>query len=551
MSNQLPTLELLQHWLDTGEDEHLEFKEARTQIDSDKLTRYCVAMANERGRHIVLGVTDKRPRRVVGTQVGRNLSSLKRDLSQRVRLNIDATAIEHPDGRVVVVTVPSRPIGTPMEYRGAYWMRRGEELVAMPPEVLKQIFDEAQPDFSAEICGAATLADLDDTAIERLRALWLASSGNQALATLDVPQLLEDAELTVDGRVTYAALILLGSHKGLGRHLAQAETIFEYRSSDGSVAYQQREEYRQGFLLYIDELWKHINLRNEVHFFQEGLFRRKVSMFNEATVREALLNALAHRDYRLAGSIFVRQYPKRLEIISPGGFPPGITADNLLWKQSPRNRRVAEVMAKCDLVERSGQGADLMFSTCIRESKPLPDYSASDAYEVHLSLCGEVQDEQFLRYLERIGAETLGHFNANDFLLLDAIHREIVIPKLSRERIPEMLRLGVIERKRRGRGAKYLLAEKFYQMTNKRGVYTQKRGLDTEQNKALLLEHIKRNAAEGSPGSDLRDVLPGLDDRQVQYLLTALKQEGLIRRIGETSAARWYPGQLDENQGSD
>lgn len=547
MSNQLPTLELLEHWFDTGEDEHLEFKEARTQIDSDKLTRYCVAMANERGGHIVLGVTDKRPRRVVGTQVGRDLSSLKRDLSQRIRLNIDATAIEHPDGRVVVVTVPSRPIGTPMEYKGAYWMRRGEELVAMPPEVLQRIFAEAQPDFSAEICAAARLSDLDEAAIERLRALWLASSGNQALAGLSAPQLLEDAELTVDGQVTYAALIMLGSRKGLGRHLAQAEIIFEYRSTASSVAYQQREEYRQGFLLYIDELWQRINLRNEVHFFQEGLFRREVSMFNEATVREALLNALAHRDYRLGGSTFVRQYPKRLEIVSPGGFPPGITPENLLWKQSPRNRRVAEVMAKCDLVERSGQGADLMFSTCIRESKPLPDYVASDAYEVHLVLSGEVQDERFLRYLERVGAETLAHFSSDDFLLLDAIHREITIPERIRERVPELLRLGVIESKGRGRGARYLLAERFYQLSNQRGAYTRKKGLDTEHNKALLLEHIKRNAAEGSPGRDLREVLPALLDRQVQHLLTLLKNEGLIHRVGETSASLWFPGELEDN----
>jgi hypothetical protein len=89
------------------------------------------------------------------------------------------------------------------------------------------------------------LADIDESAIERLNSLWMASSKNTQLASLGRAQLLEDAELTLDGEITYAALILLGSRKGLGRHLAQAETIFEYRSSDASIPAQQRQEYRE------------------------------------------------------------------------------------------------------------------------------------------------------------------------------------------------------------------------------------------------------------------------------------------------------------------
>ncbi|MCK4303760.1 MAG: putative DNA binding domain-containing protein [Candidatus Eisenbacteria sp.] len=542
-----PTLEQLQRWLIDAEDERLEFKEAKTQFDSDRLTKYCVALANEGGGHIVLGVTDKQPRVVVGTKAFENLSSLKRDQSQRVRLRIDAIALDHADGRVVVVTVPPRPIGTPIEYRGAYWMRRGEDLVAMSAEVLGPIFDEGQPDYSAQICPAAALADVDEAAIERLRSLWMASSKNTQLASLDRVQLLEDTGLTIDGEITYAALILLGTQKGLGRHLAQAETIFEYRSSDGSIPAQQRQEFRKGFLLYLDELWALINLRNEVHQFQDGLFRRSVHTFNERAVREALLNALAHRDYRMGGSIFVRQYPKRLEIVSPGGFPLGITAENLLWKQAPRNRRVAEVMGRCDLVERSGQGADLMFSTCIQESKALPDFSASDDYEVSLVLSGEVQDEQFLRYLERVGAETLAHFNSGDFLLLDAIHRELPISDRLRGRLPKLLELGIIER--RARRGSYLLSERFYQLSGRSGAYARRKGLDRETNKALLLKHIKRNKAEGSPFGDLQDVLPAQSRPQVQRLLAELKREGKASTKGKTRAARWYPGATEPKEG--
>jgi len=337
---------------------------------------------------------------------------------------------------------------------------------------------------------------------------------------------------------------MLGTPNGLGRHLAQAETVFEYRSSEGSVSYQQREEFRRGFLLYLDELWSLINLRNEVHVYQDGLFRRQVSTFNEAAVREAMLNALAHRDYRLGGSVFVRQYPKRLDIVSPGGFPPGVTAENLLWRQAPRNRRIAEVMAKCDLVERSGQGANLIFEACIQEGKALPDYSDSDDYQVAIVLRGEVQDESFLSFLERVGAETLARFTTDDFLLLDAVHREAPIRERLRGQIPTLLDLGVIESKGRGRGTKYLLSERFYRFAGKPGAYTRKKGLDRETNKTLLLRHIERNKSFGSPLRDLQEVLPSLSKKQIQHLLNEMKGEGRVHVRGRTRAALWYPSSL-------
>ena len=263
------------------------------------------------------------------------------------------------------------------------------------------------------------------------------------------------------------------------------------------------------------------------------------------------MNALAHRDYRMSGSVFVRQYPKRLEIVSPGGFPPGITPENIVWKQAPRNRRVADVMAKCDLVERSGQGADLMFSTCVKESKPLPNYGASDAYEVHLVMSGEVQDDRFLHYLERVGSETLASFNSDDFLLLDAIHRELAIPDRLGPRLSPLLDLGVIESKGRGRGTRYLLSERFYQLSGNRGTYTRHKGLGKETNKALLLEHIRRSKDEGSPLRDLQEVLPAQSRKHIQYLLGEMKKAGLAHVLGKKRGARWFPGPAREQEGGE
>ena len=227
------TLQQLLELLDSKEDEHLEFKEANSHYDFEKLVKYCAALANEGGGRIILGVSDKRPRRVVGTQAFDVLERTKAGLVERLRLRIDADTIVHPDGRVVVFEVPSRPVGLPIQYKGAYWMRGGEDLVPMTPDMLQRIFAETQADFSAEVCPEATLGDLAPQAIERFRLKW--AKKRPELRELSTERLLEDAELILEGRVTFAALILMGTHRGLGRHLGQAEVVFEYRSDDASI----------------------------------------------------------------------------------------------------------------------------------------------------------------------------------------------------------------------------------------------------------------------------------------------------------------------------
>lgn len=531
-------LEQLSTWMKSSEDEHLEFKEAKKHFDFEKLVRYCVALANEGGGKIILGVSDKKPRKVVGTRAFSNIERTKAGLIERLHLRIEIDILDHKNGRVLVFSVPSRPIGMPVQYKGAYWMRGGQDLIPMTPDVLRKIFTESEPDFSAEICSKAAIKDLHPDAIEMFRKMWRRRSGNKALDHLSHVQLLRDAELIIDGGVTYAALILLGTRNALGKYLAQAEVIFEYRSGESSISYQQRREYREGFLLFHDDIWNTINLRNDRYHYQQGLFIWDIPAFNETVIREAILNAISHREYRLSGSVFVRQFPTRMEIISPGGFPPGITPENILLRQAPRNRRIAEAFAKCGLVERSGQGADRMFEACVKESKRPPDYSFSDDYQVSLFLNGQVQDPLFLRFLEESGKITQVSFNTTDLLVLDFINREQSIPDWGRDRLPVLRKLGVIEKL----GRKHILSRRFYSFVGKKGIYTRKRGLDRETNKALLLKHIINNKQVGSRLQELMDVLPSLSRRQVQNLLGEMKREGSISLTGQTRAARWYPG---------
>jgi ATP-dependent DNA helicase RecG len=540
--------QLLREWIDSKEGEHFEFKQAKNRYDFDELVQYCVALANEGGGKVLLGVTDKRPRQIVGSQAFDQPERTRSGLIDRLRLRIDFDEIATPAGRVLAFHVPPRPVGTPIEDKGIYWVRDADRLVPMPADRLRQAFAESGRDFTAEVCPDASLSDLDPAAVADFRRRWIAKSGNAALARLSDEQLLADAEALDQGRPTYAALVLFGTRAVLGRRLAQAEVTFEYRSSDASGPAQARKEYRQGFFSYYDDLWNTINLRNDLQHYQDGLFVLDIPTFAERPVREAILNAVSHRDYQLGGNVFVRQYPRRIEIVSPGGLPHTITLDNILDRQSPRNRRIADLFTKCGLVERSGQGMNLIYEESIRQSKPIPDFTNTDAYQVAITLHGTVQDPQFIRFLERVGRERLARFSTQDFLILDWINRDQPVPVAYQSRVPYLLEQGIVERAGRG---KCMLSRQFYRFVRKKGMYTRKKGLDRETNKALLLKHIEDNRDEGSPLHELLQVLPGLSRDQVQTLLRELKAAGKAHPRGTTRNAKWFPGPAAENIASD
>ncbi len=141
----------LAQWLAAPvETEHLEFKEAKQQFDTTRLLRYCVALSNEGGGHLVLGVANTPPRQVVGTaafasEQARN--DIKARVVDKLRLRVDLHEIDHVDGRVLVFSIPSRPVGQAIQIDGAYLMRAGEDLVAMTTDTLKRIFAEDEQEW--------------------------------------------------------------------------------------------------------------------------------------------------------------------------------------------------------------------------------------------------------------------------------------------------------------------------------------------------------------------------------------------------------------------
>ncbi len=527
----------LEQWMQETEGENLEFKSARTRYGLDELTEYCVALANEGGGKIILGVSDKRPRQVVGSTAFAQPEQTRSQLNQRLDLGISFDIINHPNGRVLVFYVPSRPVGIPMQFRGKFLVRKDESLVGMSGERLREIYSEAGHDFSADICPQLEIGDLSKQAIEDFRSRWMLKNGNQQLSSLSVDQLLRDIEVANDDGVTYAALLLFGTREAVRKHLAQAEVVFEYRSTNAAGAANQREEFTEGFFLYFDRLWELVNLRNDKQHYEDGPFVLEVKTFQERAVREAILNAVSHRNYQLGSNVFVRQYPERIEIDSPGGFVPEINPENILVRQSPRNRRIAEVFGKCGLVERAGQGVDLMYQLAIRDSKRTPDYSRSDAYTVSVVMAGQVLNRAIVRFILKCNREILETLSTEQWLALEAFSLEKERPSCSQEALERLRELKLIER---ASGGRFILPRLYYEFTDRIQVYDRLR--ERELKKERLENELTKYRIEGLHMNELQNVLPGEERKTLRRFLKELEAEGRAHSQGETRWTKYFPG---------
>jgi len=401
------TVEALIH-LREAEDK-IEFKEAkhnypfaggehREQVDRRKcFLGYIVALSNERGGRLVLGMTDKIPRVVVGTDFGAGkIGALEDETYKRLGIRIHINELIDADGRVLVVTIPSRPIGRLMKFEGVPLMRTGDSLRNMTDEEMLSILLENEPDFSAQICPGLRLENLDATAIEQMKDAYSRKQQNPGFKALSTEQVLIDLKLLDQGNLNYAALLLVGKRETIERCLPHAKVIWEFRYTTGQIAYDFRETILDPLFLGIDAIWALINRQNAAIPIQTGVYIFSTPTFNEAVIREAVLNAVAHRDYTINSEVVIKQYPRAISITNPGGFPKGVNLDNLLTVSStPRSRLMAEVMEKTGLVERSGQGVDKIFSITLSEGKPSPDYTDSDTFQVVLKLGGMVIDRAF------------------------------------------------------------------------------------------------------------------------------------------------------------
>lgn len=381
----MTTLDTLSRWLTApAETEHLEFKEAKQQFDTTKLLRYCVALANEGGGHLVLGVTDRPPRRVVGSQAfatTTDLNRIKAYIVEKLRMRVEVVELPHPDGRVLVFEVPSRPVGQPLDFEGAYLMRAGEDLVPMTPDQLRRIFAEGQPDWFSQAAKQEGSADevialLDTQTYFDLSQLPYPTSREGVLARLSGEGLIVQAAR--GWTITNLAAILLAKKlDAFSPALARkAPRVVIYEGTD-KLHTREDKPGNRGYAVGFESLVDFVHSAAPQNRFVEQAVREEVKMFPKQALRELIANALVHQDFLASGaSVMIEMYTDRVEISNPG-LPP-IRIERFIDEYRSRNERLADLMRRLGICEEKGSGVDKVIKAAELFQLPAPDFRVSE-----------------------------------------------------------------------------------------------------------------------------------------------------------------------------
>ena len=414
-------------------------------------------------------------------------------------------------------------------------MRVGEDLLPMSDEQLLKILQEQEPDFSSTICPGLTIADLDVNAISKLKEAYSKKQDNQQFLALPNDQALSDLGLAVGNGITFAALILIGKKEFIQKHLPQSSIYLEYRNTLTQINFDNRQIFSEPYYLTIEKLWELINQRNGKVPVQQGPYIFDIPFFNKEVIREAINNAIAHRDYRRTSEVVIKQFPNEMHITNPGGFPLGVTLDNLLTVNStPRNRLLADIMAKTGVVERAGQGIDKIYYQTITESKPEPDYSKSDNYQVELRLSAIVEDKAFALFIHQFQQERkdIEKLSVQDVITLNKIRKRETRESFDPDVIRKLEKEGLIERHGKTKGAYYILARSYYEFTDEKGKYSRKTDWDERQAFYIILQHLQK--FEKAKMTDFVDLFEGrLTRKQVRYIVDKLVEKRDLKRDGE------------------
>lgn len=368
---------MLNHWLVAShEDEHLDFKEAKNQYNYDKLLCYCVAFANEKGGRLVLGVTDKIPRKVVGTNAFPDLNDIKTKILSALNIRVDIHVLPHPDGRVLVFEIPSRPIGNPLQVGGAYYMRSGEGLVPMTSDQLRKIFAEGKSAFlddnaTSKLNADEVVAELDIQSFFDLMKLPLPATRDAILERLISEKLVRSNGGNFF--ITNLGGILLA--KDL-RHFDSLQRksirVIKYRSNNKLETERDHIIYK-GYASGFEDLIEYINGQLPMNEIIGAALRKEVRMYPEIVIRELVANALIHQDFDQTGtSVMIEIFSDRVEITNPG--QPLIMADRFLDAYQPRNERLADIMRRMGICEEKGSGIDKVVLNTEHYQLPAPDF---------------------------------------------------------------------------------------------------------------------------------------------------------------------------------
>ena len=358
-----------------------QFVEYLPEADAGRLAETLVAFANGDGGTVLVGLTPEGAMNEGFSAEDAESLLWQAQSHCRPPVRTEWQQIEISQGTAVAIRViRSTELHTLDD--GRVLIRVGvENRPLVGDEVSHLAATKATGDFETEVVTGGSRSDLDDEIIQEY-IVKREERGRLALSRPVDEVLVEIGALTDPGEPTVTGVLLFGREPQL--YLPQSVLVFvrfagtEPRGPDGLPGYSRREEIQGPLPRLIEAAWKVIWEEMRVAAVVKGLKREEHTEYPPFPVREALVNAVCHRDYRLKGRrIEVRMFDDRLEVISPGGLPGYITVDNIVDEHFSRNPRIVGGLFQWGYIEELGLGVDRMIEDMVQAGHPPPDFKAT------------------------------------------------------------------------------------------------------------------------------------------------------------------------------
>ncbi|MBL7200670.1 MAG: putative DNA binding domain-containing protein [Anaerolineae bacterium] len=365
----------LSSWTEKGPGQTLELMFA---ADEDRLAETLVAFANSDGGTVLMGIDKDK---------AINTDLMLEDVEDVLRLALiqcrpgvrtEWQRIEIGGNPIVAIRVPrSSELHSLMD--GRVVIRSGAKNRPLGGDEIRHLAaTKSSGDFETEGVNGATLDDLNPEIIADYRAKR-AERQRRPISSDDMSMLLRAGAVTEDGTPTVCGLLLFGHEPQA--FLPQSGLIVvrfagtELRGPGGLPGYSRREEITGPLSPLIEAAWQVVWEEMRVAAVVKGLVREEKGEYPSFAVREALVNAVSHRDYRLSGRrIEIRMFDDRMEVISPGGLPGYITVDNIVEEHFSRNPRLVNGLFQWGFIEELGLGIDRMIADMVEAGQPLPEF---------------------------------------------------------------------------------------------------------------------------------------------------------------------------------
>ena len=520
------------------ENEWVEFKTGNVTTN-EKLGQYisglsnAACIANKSFAYLVFGINDD-THEVEGTNYKfKNRKEgneelelwIKRYLSPSIKF--DHFTCDYNAQHVEIFRIPAA-IGEPTNFKFYPYIRFDSSLTDLKkyPHYLRAIYN-SQTDWSAQIVDKASIDDLDENAIKIAKEKYKEKNTNEPfyndIDNWSSKTFLDKLKITVDGKITNTALILLGKPE-TAHYLSPAVAQITWKLDTEEKAYQH---FNMPLYTEVNNVLAKIRNVNYKFFPDNQLVAAEVIKYDTEVILEALNNCIAHQDYSRHSRILLTEKINKLIFSNEGSFFEGTAEDYTAGEKTPnkyRNKWLADAMVNLNMIDSLGYGIHKMYKSQRKRYFPLPDYTKSTRDSVILEIYGHTIDENYSKLL----IEKKDDLSLTEVILLDKVQKDIPI---NDEASKLLKKKGLIE----GRKPHYHISSSIASATGMETEYIKLKGIEDDYCKKMIKDYIVK--FKGGQRSDfenlLDDKLPNLlspkqKKDKVKNLLQSMKREGVI-----------------------